>query len=138
MNISSKGKYGLRALCDMAQHESGGAVAIASIAKRQNISEGYLEQIMAKLKKAGIVRGVRGPKGGYILAKNPEELTCGEILRVLEGDKEPVECAGLDGSCPDKAGCATKKLWKKINDNYNEIMDAATLASLIDNNTAQT
>lgn len=104
--------------------------SIASIAKRQNISEGYLEQIMAKLKKAGIVNGVRGAKGGYVLAKKPEDLTCGEILRALESSK-PVECGGLDGSCPEEL-CPTKKLWKKINDNYNEIMDSATLASLIE------
>lgn len=134
MNISSKGKYGLRALVDMARQPYGNAVAITAIAKRQNISEGYLEQIMAKLKKAGIVNGVRGAKGGYVLAKDPEELTCGEIMRVLEGERKPVECGGLDGNCPEKAGCATKKLWKKINDNFSEIMDATTLASLIEDN----
>lgn len=130
MNISSKGKYGLRALADMAQ-QGEGAASIASIAKRQNISEGYLEQIMAKLKKAGIVNGVRGAKGGYVLAKNPEDLTCGEILRALESSAEPVECGGLDGTCTEEL-CPTKKLWKKINDNFNEIMDSATLASLIE------
>lgn len=131
MNISSKGKYGLRALVDMAERQDSGAVAIASIAKRQNISEGYLEQIMAKLKKAGIVKGLRGAKGGYILAKDPQNLTCGEIMRALEGSGQAVECSGLDGSCPEHHECAGKKLWKKINDNFNEIMDSTTLASLI-------
>lgn len=118
----------------MARQPYGNAVAITAIAKRQNISEGYLEQIMAKLKKAGIVNGVRGAKGGYVLAKDPEELTCGEIMRVLEGERKPVECGGLDGDCSEKAGCPTKKLWKKINDNFSEIMDATTLASLIEDN----
>ena len=104
MKLSTKGRYGLRALIDLAQYSGEAPVSITSISARQDISERYLEQLMAMLKKAGLVSSVRGAGGGYILAKDMREISVGDILRALEGSLEPVECPGLepDGGCkPD-------------------------------------
>ena len=98
MKLSTKGRYGLRALIDLAQYSEETPVSITSISKRQDISERYLEQLMSMLKKAGIVKSIRGANGGYILARDAKEISVGEVLRALEGSLEPVECAGLDPS----------------------------------------
>ena len=95
MKLSTKGRYGLRALIDLAVYCENETVSIASIAARQNISESYLEQLIAKLRKAGLVTSVRGAGGGYKLAKPAEEISVGDILRALEGNLDPVECPGL-------------------------------------------
>ena len=90
MKLSTKGRYGLRAMLDLALHSESEAVSIASIAARQNISESYLEQLIAKLRKAGLVSSVRGAGGGYVLTKMPEEISVGDILRALEGNLDAV------------------------------------------------
>ena len=95
MKLSTKGRYGLRALIDLAQNSTEEPVSITSIAERQEISERYLEQLMSKLKKSGIVKSIRGAAGGYILARPMEEISVGDILRALEGSLDPVDCAGL-------------------------------------------
>lgn len=95
MKLSTKGRYGLRALIDLAQYSAEAPVSITSISARQDLSERYLEQLMSMLKKAGLVRSVRGAGGGYVLAKDMAEISVGDVLRALEGSLEPVECAGL-------------------------------------------
>ena len=93
MKLSTKGKYGLRALIDLAQYSEDSPVSITSIARRQDISERYLEQLMSKLKKAGLVKSIRGANGGYVLAKEAKDISVGDVLRALEGNLEPA--AGL-------------------------------------------
>ena len=109
MKLSTKGRYGLRALIDLAQYSAETPVSITSISARQNLSERYLEQLMSMLKKAGLVKSVRGAGGGYVLAKDMAEISVGDVLRALEGSLEPVECAGLepDGECKEigRASC---------------------------------
>lgn len=136
MNISTKSRYGLRALADLAQHKSEGAVSISTISKRQNISTGYLEQLMSKLKRAGIVASTRGASGGYTLARPPEQITAGEILRALEGGEISVDCPGITGSC--QAKCAALGLWRRINDGLAQIVDETPLSALIDDQTTKT
>ena len=96
MKLSTKGRYGLRELIDLAQYSGDAPVSITSISARQDISERYLEQLMSMLKKAGLVSSVRGAGGGYVLAKDIKEISVGDVLRALEGSLEPVDCAGLD------------------------------------------
>ena len=98
MKLSTKGRYGLRALIDLAQNSGEEPVSITSISTRQDLSERYLEQLMSMLKKAGLVRSVRGAGGGYVLARKLEEISVGDVLRALEGSLEPVDCAGFEGS----------------------------------------
>ena len=95
MKISTKGRYGLRALIDIAQYSEIEPVSISSISARQDISERYLEQLMALLKKAGLIKSIRGAGGGYVLAKDVSEISVGDVLRALEGNLEPVECAAF-------------------------------------------
>ncbi len=133
MKISTKGKYGLRALVDLTVHGEKEAVSISSIAQRQGLSERYLEQLMARLKKAGLVRSTRGAYGGYQLAKLPQDVMVGEVLRALEGSSlDPIDCPGLEGDCEISDSCVTKNLWKRINDGVNKIIDETTLQSLIE------
>ena len=132
MKLSTKGRYGLRALIDLAQYSSEAPVSITSISARQDISERYLEQLMAMLKKAGLVSSIRG--GGYVLAKDMREISVGDILRALEGSLEPVECQGLepDGECKAADSCVTKYVWKRINDSINRTVDEIMLDQLVE------
>lgn len=97
MKLSTKGRYGLRAMIDLASHEEEGAVSIASISERQNISESYLEQLVRPLRKAGFIESVRGAGGGYVLAKPADSISVGDVLRVLEGGLEAVTCSVNEG-----------------------------------------
>lgn len=134
MKLSTKGRYGLRAVLDVAMNGQEEAVALSSIAERQNISISYLEQLISKLKKAGIVQSKRGAQGGYILAKPAEKISVGEILRALEGNLEPVDCAEIMGgkaTCSSKDSCVTKYVWKRISDSINNAVDALMLSDLV-------
>lgn len=135
MKLSTKGRYGLRAMVDLALHCEEETVALSSIAERQNISISYLEQLIAKLKKAGIVNSIRGAQGGYVLAKPPEEISIGEILRALEGDLNPVDCSeisGGDSTCSGADLCVTKYVWKRISDSINNAVDDIMLSELVE------
>ena len=136
MKISTKGRYGLKAIVDIAysmQKSDGKCVSVKSIAERQGISENYLEQIMAPLKRARIVHSIRGANGGYYLAKPAEELTAGEVLRILEGPLVPVDCV-IDGAnvCGrvDCSLCVMKDSWHLITEKVNEVIDAITIGEL--------
>ena len=133
MKLSTKGRYGLRAVLDVALHSDRGAISLSSIAERQNISINYLEQLAAKLKRAGILDSIRGAQGGYVLAKPSEEISVGEILRALEGDLHPVDCAEVaGGSCTGSDLCVTKFVWKRISDSINNAVDGLMLSELVD------
>lgn len=134
MKLSTRARYGLRALIDLGQHCETETVSIQSIAVRQKISDSYLEQLMAKLKKAGLVESTRGANGGYRLGKPAEEISVGDILRVLEGSLEAAECAGnvSEGSCEDADICVAKYVWKRINDSITDAVDTMMLSQLIE------
>ena len=137
MKISTKGRYGLRALIDIAQYSEIEPVPISSISARQDISERYLEQLMALLKKAGLIKSIRGAGGGYVLAKDISEISVGDVLRALEGNLEPVECAAFHEkeSCEASSGCVTKYVWKRINESINQTVDEMDLQQLVEEST---
>lgn len=133
MKISTKGRYALRLMLDLASNDSGNPISIKDIAQRQHISEKYLEQIIAVLNKAGYVKSVRGPQGGYTLMKKPEDYTVGMILRLTEGSLVPVACLEEEiTDCERQNGCVTYILWKKISDAVNDVVDTVTLKNLLD------
>lgn len=133
MKISTKGRYALRLMLDLALNDAGKPVRIREIAKRQEISDKYLEQIISVLNKAQYVRSVRGPQGGYLLTKKPEEYTVGMILRQTEGSMAPVDCIAEDnGFCSHMEDCATSIVWRRLNDAVSEVIDNITLADLVD------
>ena len=139
MKLSTKGRYGLRALIDLAQYSSGGPVSTASISARQDISERYLEQLMSMMKKAGLVKSIRGAGGGYVLAKDMCEISVGDVLRTLEGSLEPVDCAGLEpeGMCSASDSCVAKYVWQRINESINRTVDEIRLDQLVDQSRRQ-
>ncbi|MGO5051357.1 RrF2 family transcriptional regulator [Lachnospiraceae bacterium LCP25S3_G4] len=138
MKLSTKGRYGLRALIDLAQYSEVEPVSISSISARQGISERYLEQLMSMLKKAGIIKSIRGAGGGYVLAKEANDISAGDILRALEGTLEPVECSGLhpEEGCQAADGCVTKYVWKRINESINQTVDEIMLDQLVEESKA--
>ena len=133
MKISTKGRYALRLMIDLAMNSVGEPVSLKDVAKRQGISEKYLEQIISVLNRAGYVKSIRGAQGGYLLRRAPEEYTVGMILRLTEGSLAPVTCVE-DGDFPSERqeNCVTVILWKKINDAINSVVDSITLQDLVD------
>ena len=133
MKISTKGRYALRLMLDLATYNIGEPISIKDISKRQGISEKYLEQIISTLNKAGCVRSIRGAQGGYFLAKEPKDYTVGMILRLTEGDLAPVSCISADNSieCDKRENCVTARVWQKINDAVNSVVDSITLEDLV-------
>ena len=132
MKVSTKGRYALRLMLDLAVNQTGEPVSLKDISKRQGISDKYLEQIISVLNKAGYVKSVRGPQGGYSLTKQPEEYTVGMILRLTEGSLAPVACVEEEGACEKVSSCATILVWKRINEAINDVVDHMTLADLVD------
>ena len=129
--ISTKGRYALRLMVDIAQHIDDGPVSLRDAARRQQLSDKYLEQIVP-LSRAGLVRSVRGAGGGYLLTRRPEEYSVGDILRPLEGDLAPVECATDDGYCEHSCDCVTVELWQDIHKAVSAVVDGTTLADLVE------
>ena len=128
MKVSTRGRYALRLMLDLALNNTGEPVRL----KRQEISEKYLEQIISILNKAGFVKSVRGPAGGYSLKRKPEEYTVGMILRLTEGSLAPVDCVEDGADCGREDQCVTVMLWKKLNDAINSVVDNITLADLVE------
>lgn len=132
MKISTKGKYGLRAMIDLAQYSEQEAVSISSIAQRQKISESYLEQLVAKLKKAGLVISIRGAAGGYRLARPASGISVGDVLRALEGDVRAVICtAQTEEGCEGEELCVTKYVWQRINESIEKTVDEMMIDQLV-------
>ncbi len=133
MKISTKGRYALRMMLDLALNDTGEPVRIRDIAARQEISDKYLEQIISSLNKAGYVKSIRGPQGGYRLTKKPEQYTVGMILRLTEGSLAPVACLEDEvNTCGRQDGCATLQLWKMLNEAVKGVVDKVTLADLVE------
>ena len=132
MKISTKGRYALRLMLDLASNDSGTPIRLKDVAKRQGISEKYLEQIISILNKAGFVRSVRGPQGGYSLSRTPADYTVGMKLRLTEGSLCPVDCAAEEnGSCDREDTCVTRMLWKKLDDAISSVVDHVSLEELL-------
>ena len=132
MMISTKGRYALRIMVDLAQHDGEEPVSVRAIAQRQDISGKYMEQIISVLTRAGLLRSVRGAQGGYHLAYAPSEITVGMILRATEGDLAPAECV-LDGAqhCDRRGACPSRTVFSKVYSAINEVIDGVTLLELM-------
>lgn len=131
MKISTKGRYALRLMVDLAISEQTDPVSLKDVALRQGLSDKYLEQIVTPLARAGMVRSVRGAGGGYLLTRKPEDYTVGDILRPLEGDLAPVECATDAAYCERCGECVTLELWQEIHRAVSQVVDNTTLADLV-------
>ena len=133
MKLSTKGRYGLRALIDLAMYGEEEAVSIQSISARQQISDSYLEQLVRKLKRAGLVNSVRGAQGGYRLAKPAEEISVGDVLRALEGSIEAVSCGKEhNANCLGEDLCVARYVWQKVNKSIQETVDSITIIQLVE------
>ena len=132
MIISTKGRYGLRAMFELAKAYGEGSLSIKQIAVAQGLPEPYLEQIFPALKKAGLVDARRGAGGGYGLALPPEQVSVGSVLVALEGELTPAECAGGDTSCENAGSCTTHAIWKRIYDGINGVIHGITLQDMVD------
>ncbi len=136
MKISTKGRYALRMLVDLAERQGSGFIALKEISERQNISKKYLEQIIPVFNKTGILRTNRGSQGGYMLAKSPDKYTVGEILRLTEGSLAPVSCLDCEpAGCDRSADCATLPVWQGLEKVINEYLDGITLQDILDRQT---
>lgn len=131
MRISTKGQYALQMMLDLAINDNGEYITIKSIAKRQNLSEKYLEQIINMLSRAKFVKSTRGAKGGYKLTNSPEFYTVGMILRTIEGSLAPLSCIEEEEECNQVERCLLCELWSEINDAINRVVDNTTLADLV-------
>lgn len=132
MLISTKGRYALRVMIDLAEHQTGSYIPLREIAKRQEISEKYLETIIKLLVKAGVLNGVRGKGGGYRLTKAPEQYTAGSILRLTEDSLAPVSCLESGAAaCPRSTECRTLQMWQGLDRVIHEYLDSITIADLM-------
>jgi Rrf2 family cysteine metabolism transcriptional repressor len=135
MKLSTRGRYGLKAVIDLAANSGEGNVVLKSIAERQGISESYLEQLFAALKKAKIIKSERGSQGGYSLAHDPENITVGDILRALEGSLAPTDCVTDNSNtrhCGNQDLCVSRSVWERIRDGINNVVDNITLKELVE------
>ena len=131
MMISTRGRYALRVMIDLAEH-SEGYIPMKSVAERQGISLKYLEQILPVLTKNHLIEGIQGRGGGYRLCRTPQDCTVGEVLRLTEGDLAPVSCIGADAAhCERSDSCRTLPLWSGLNKVVNEYLDSVTIADLM-------
>jgi len=131
MKISSRGKYGTRALLDLAQHSDGGPVQLKDISKRQQIPLSYLEHLISPFINTGIVRSVRGARGGVWLARSPQEIRLSEVVELLEGSIAPVECVDNPEECPRSEFCATRDIWGELEKAMNSVLESVTLQDLV-------
>ena len=133
MRLSTRGRYGLKAMYQLACHYGEGPIPLNSIAEEQALSENYLEQLVATLRKEGLLNSVRGAQGGYMLAKPPEDITVGNILRILEGDLAPADCVvDEEYECAKEENCVTKLVWMRIRDSIDSVIDSITLKDMLD------
>jgi Rrf2 family cysteine metabolism transcriptional repressor len=133
LKLSTRGEYGLRAMFDLALRYGEGPIPLKSISKRQDISSNYLEQLISVLRKSGLVKSVRGSQGGYLLNKEPMEITVGDIIRVLEGPIAPVDCLSDADTdlCYRAESCIARSVWKKVKDSINDVIDSITLEDMV-------
>ena len=137
MKVSTRGRYALRVLIDLAEHNNGSYIPMKEVAARQELSLKYLERILPTLTKAKLIAGVHGKGGGYRLTRSPEEYSVGEVLRLTEGDLAPVACLAPDADpCPRAAECRTLKMWQDFYDMTNKYFDSISIADLSQTETA--
>jgi len=132
MNLSTRSRYGTRMILDLAQHFDEGPVKIGDIAKRQEISVKYLEQLIIPLKKANFIKSIRGPKGGHMLGKPPENITIGEIVNVLEGGINFASCIENSDECNRSNHCLTKGIWQEVSQAMQDKLNSITLLNVIE------
>ena len=132
MKVSTKGRYALRMMLDLAVHDTGEYISLKDISERQGVTVKYLEQIVTALTRSGMVRSQRGNNGGYRLSRRPSEYTAGEILRVMEGSLSPVACVEDSGRCERSEDCAVMPFWNNFAKVINEYVDSVTLQDLKD------
>ena len=132
MRLSTLGRYALRAMVDLAQHQDQGPVLRKEIAERQELSSNYLAQLFARLGRAGLVKSVFGPGGGYVLARSAKEISAGDVLRAVEESLAPVFCVDCDEEemCHRAEGCPTRPVWRRLGDQVTQTLDSITLAEL--------
>lgn len=132
MKLSTKGRYGVKAMFELALNFQGNTVSIKEISEKINVSEYYLEQLFSSLRKAGLIKSIRGAQGGYMLAKHPETITVADIFNVLEGPIEISDCVIEDeSSCSKMDYCATRLLWIKISDSINQVTHSISLQDML-------
>ena len=137
MKVSTRGRYALRVLIDLAEHNNGSYIPMKDVAARQELSLKYLERIVPTLTKAKLIAGVHGKGGGYKLTRSPEEYSVGEVLRLTEGDLAPVACLAPDAEpCPRAVECRTLKMWQGFYDMTNNYFDGISIADLAQTETA--
>jgi Rrf2 family transcriptional regulator, cysteine metabolism repressor len=132
LRLSTRGRYGIHAMYDLAVTYESGPQPLKAIAERQSVPEAYLEQLMAPLRREGLIKSVRGAQGGYLLARPPSEITVGQVLRTLEGDLAITECLNEEDACDMADCCPTRKVWKKVRDGLNSIVDGITLQDMLE------
>ncbi|WP_066873102.1 RrF2 family transcriptional regulator [Clostridium mediterraneense] len=130
MKLSTKGRYGVKAMVDLAIHYDDKPVSIKVISQRQNISDYYLEQLFSSLRKAKLIRSIRGAQGGYVLNRDPKDITVADIMNVLEGPIEIAECIE-NTACNNIDACATRVLWKKIKTSIDDVLGSVTLQDIV-------
>ena len=136
MHLSTRGEYGVRAMIHLALNYHEGFIPLSKIAAAENISQQYLEQIFANLRRGGLILSNRGVKGGYSLASPPHAINIGEIIRVLDGPIMPVECVSEEGDemncqCGQSDGCLARNLWLKLRDHINQLLNSITLQDML-------
>ena len=132
MKISTKGRYALRMMLDLALHYTGEYIPLKEIAARQDISEKYLEQLITQLNRVGLLKSTRGSQGGYMLSMDPSKITVGKILRVMEGNLSLVDCIAYgENTCPRAEICVTVEVWQKIQKAVSDVIDNITLEDLV-------
>ncbi|MBC8458735.1 MAG: Rrf2 family transcriptional regulator [Deltaproteobacteria bacterium] len=131
MKLSTRSRYGTRMMLDLAQHYDEGPIQMGDIARRQDISVKYLEQLIIPLKKVDFIKSVRGPKGGYMLARPPEEITIGEIVKVLEGGIDLSDCIGNPDECNRSSSCLTRGIWEEATKAMYDRLNSITLSKFI-------
>ena len=133
MKLSTKGRYGVRLMLDIALHCAAGPVSLRAISKRQDITEKYLWHLINPLKSAGLIESTRGAKGGYVLAKPLSKITIKEIVRVLEGPLTLVKCVDQPDACARARGCVARDVWKEVADKISETLESITLKDIVEN-----
>lgn len=134
MKLSTKGRYGIKAMVDLAtEYESGTRLSIAQLADKQGISAAYLEQLIASLKKSGLVTAMRGVQGGYTLSRPPADISVGEVLRTLEGSTTIVDCVGTERTgCSNVCSCSARPLWLKLQKRIDDVLDSTSIRDMAD------
>jgi len=131
MKLSTRTRYGIRAIIELAQHEGKRPLQLKLIAERQGISVKYLEQLMSLLRASGFVRSIRGSKGGYILARAPEQIKLSEVFRCLEGPVTTAECTENEDYCERAADCAAREVWVRVEEAIQRVLNSISLADLV-------